>query len=161
MKIDLETLIDVLDEEVDIFSINNSLDDATTDELRFIVNSFAKFFKGTYNGQESIFSVFKSFENTLEVIRSGAFGRTFTTNAHLLYNKIPTINDIFIFGTEDLIKDAKELERTNKELSIKIEQLEKEINDLKSMRTKSTSGSSGSSYGGGCMGSSTRRYGGC
>lgn len=166
MKFDIMELESIIDEEVDIYSINNSLDDNTTEELRFIATSFARFFKGAYSSNNNISKILKDFEGSLTVLTSGVFGRSFTTNAVLLYRDLPTIKELYFEGVEQLESQIKTLKTSNLSLTSENYSLKREIESLKediqNYKNKLSSSSKGSyvSYGS-CGGGSRRSYGGC
>lgn len=175
MKFDVMELETIIDEEVDVYGINNSLDDETTEELRFIATSFAKFFKGAYASDNNISKILKDFEGSLNVLTSGVFGRSFTTNAALLYRDLPTIKELYFEGVEQLESRIRSLttskitlESENKSLKREIESLRTDLKDYKDRLSRAytkegtvrRSTPSSSSYGG-CGGGSRRSYGGC
>lgn len=173
-EIDLKSFEDDLDEEVDIYSINNSLDDATTNELRFIINSFSKYYKKTVSKspKKNFLSIINNFDITLETISTGIMGTSFKTNASQLYKNLPTIKELMedsIRELEDEVETLrsinKDLTKKNKDLAIKYHDSQSELSEarteiafLKSSKKTSKTYNSHTSYGG-CGGSMS--YGRC
>lgn len=159
LDFDVMNLEDILDDEVEIYGINNSLDEKTVEELHFIANSFAKFFKGEYLSNGEISKILKKYEDSLNVLTSGIFGRSFETNAVLFYKNIPTIDKLYKEGIEQLEAKIKTLTKNNSLLEKENEELREEINSLKRSKSSVKTSSSGSSYGG--CGGGGRSYGSC
>lgn len=157
MLLDIKTLQDNLDEEVDVFGILNSLDDDTIEELRYITKAFSKFYAAK-SKNKSLHEIIYLFDTTLESITMGVMGTSFKTKASNYYKELPTIK-------EGLIEENKEIEAELKDLrkqAAKIPDYKKEISNLKariksledqidylerSSRSSSSYGSCGGSYG--------------
>lgn len=164
--LDLESTID---EEVDVYSLTNSLDDDTTKELRFAATSFARLYIKKckhFNANE----IFVEFENSLITIQSGVFGTSFTTNGVYLYDKLPTIKKIRDSIYDAMAEENELLEKENEELKDKISRIKTELDttkrlldakerELDALKRKS-SGYSRSS-GGSCGGGGSSSYGRC
>jgi hypothetical protein len=160
----LNNLEDILDEEVDVYTLSNGIDDATAEELRFIAKSFAKFYKGKVeSGEKNDLKILNDYEFSLKAISDGIFGTSFKTMARLLYKNLPTIRKMDLEANETTIKLIDEL-NAQKQLSDDFKKrnafLEKEIKTLtdeidrkdrllKSRSTGSSSWSSAGSCGGG------------
>ena len=158
LDFDIMSLEDILDDEVEIYGFNNSLDDSTIEELHFIANSFAKFFKKEFVSNGDISRIIKKFEDSLSVLTSGIFGRSFETNAVLFYKNIPTIDKLYKEGIEQLEAKIKTLTKNNSLLEKENEELREEINNLKKSKSSIKTSGTSSSYGG-CGGG--RSYGSC
>ena len=172
MKFNVMDLEDILDEEVESYGIMNSLDDFTVEELHFIAGSFAKFFKNEYSKDSNISKIIKEFEGSLKVLTTGVFGRSFTTNAVLLYRSLPSINEIYQEGIKQLESQIENLADSNHSLRTENISLKKEVDilkrDLEDVKEKlkkhyrnepTIRTTTGTSYGG--CGGGSRSYGSC
>lgn len=164
IKVSVDKIIEALEEELEIFSINHDLKDETYKELIFVVNSFSKYLRKEIakNPKQEMFDIVKSFDETLEILSDGIFGTSINPLTVSLYKELPTLKRLMGMDEESIIKLKKEnidLRRKLINLEGKVRQLEE---DLATEKKKSKSSSSSSSYGsyGGCGGSS-RSYGRC
>lgn len=161
----------ILDEEVDVYEINNSLDEDTVKELRFIALSFSKHYKKEVTKDVSDLEILLSFEDIVQGIKDGVFGTSFNTLAPALYKDLPTIKKMYSVKTRELYygnkddekdKEIKKLKETvsklKKDLTSAKDDLKNAKDDLSYYKRKcaSSSSSSYSSYGS-CGGS----YGHC
>ena len=100
VKKDLENYIDI-----------NDLDEDTTEELSFICNAFAKFYKTSVAEGKEDSEILKDFDTTIKSLQKGAFGTSFVTYAVYVYKQISIINKIYMRverqTLDDKIKDAK------------------------------------------------------
>lgn len=152
--INLNDLESTIDKEVDIYGFNNSLDDVTIEELRFITSSFCKYYKKMISKKTNFLDILTSFDNTLEIVSMGVIGTSFNTNAPELYKNLPTIKAM----TEEIISELQKnietletkcnsLSTKNKKLVDELESLKKEVSSLKKS-VKTLSYTSPESHGG-------------
>lgn len=163
LKVNVDKIIEALEEELEIFSINHDLKDDTYKELTFVVNSFSKYLKKEIakNPKQDMVDVVKSFDDTLEILSDGIFGPSISPFIMSLYKELPTLKRMMGMDEESVLKLKKEnidLKRKIVNLEDKVRQLEEDLTIAK--KKISSSSSSSSSYGG-CGGSSRRSYGGC
>lgn len=162
LRVSVDKIIEALEEELEIFSINHDLKEDTYKELTFVINSFSKYLKKEIakNPKQEMFDIVKSFDETLEILSDGIFGTSINSFTVSLYKELPTLKRLMGMDEESIIKLKKEnidLRRKLISLEDKIRQLEEDLADAK-RKVKSSSSSSGS-YGG--CGGSSRSYGRC
>ncbi len=161
----------ILDEEIDVYEFQNSLDEDTVKELRFITLSFSKYYKKEVAKDTSDIEILLGFEDVVQSMKDGVFGTSFNTLAPALYRDLPTIKKMYSVKTKELYygDDEKAADKKVKKLEAMVNKLTKELtvakrdlieaeNKVDYYKRKCSSSSSYSSYGS-CGGGSS--YGRC
>ena len=159
---DIKVFEETLDEEIDVFVINHSIDADGEKELRFIINAFCKFL--ARNTGKPFEENLKAFDTSLEVLIDTFYETGFKSNAHLFYHQLPSIQNRINEGKDKLRAEIKQLNEKNKKLNkdlattkrelvdanAKIDTLKDEIRSLKYSRSSSYGSCGGSSSYGRC-----------
>jgi len=112
------------------YSLDNDLNSKTTEELKFIINAFLKYYKKSIGEQMSDIEILLGFEELLDSIKDGIFGSSFTTVAVALYRDLPTIKEMYNKKTKELFDETRTLKIENKridEMKEKVDELEREL----------------------------------
>ena len=162
----------ILDEEIDIYEFQNSLDSDTVKELRFIMLSFSKYYKKEVAKNTSDIEILLGFEDIVQSMKDGVFGTSFNTLAPALYKDLPTIKKMYSVKTKELFYGDDDTEEEINKLKTVIDKLKKDLKTAKKelqemeddrdyyKRKASSSSSYGSSFYGSCSGGSSS-YGHC
>lgn len=162
----------ILDEEIDVYEFQNSLDEDTVKELRFITLSFSKYYKKEVAKDVSDMEILLGFEDVIQSMKDGVFGTSFTTLAPALYRDLPTIKKMYSVKTKELFYGDDNTEKEIDKLKTQINKLKKDLinakdelkqaesdRDYYKRKYNSSSSYSSSSYGS-CSGGSSS-YGRC
>ena len=157
---DIKLFEENLDEEIDIFVINHSIDPNGEKELRFIINAFCKFLKK--NSEKSFEENFKAFDTSLEILMDSFCETGFKSNAHLFYHQLPSIQKRINQTNDSLREEINNLNKQNKKLNKELTYAKKALVDanaeIDALKNKIRKSSSSGGYGS-CGGS--RSYGMC
>jgi len=153
-----------LEAEANNYVTKYGLDDTEKQELLFIVNSFVKYYNNANSKGKSLSKILREFKDSVDVLISGVFGRDFSSDAVNIFEKLPSIKEMYQKSVKELEKEIEELNIQNGELKAEIEELNKLKNKLEKQKEaykKKAEAQSNSGYSGGYGNYNSNSYGGC